>query len=83
MTITAIREKLYDYIRIADDKKIKAIYMILEDEISEDVEWWKDNVFIKELDSRYNDWQSGKEEAYTISQIDASIEQLRQHLKEE
>ncbi len=33
MTTSAIREKLYDYIRVADDKKIKAIYMMLEDEI--------------------------------------------------
>jgi hypothetical protein len=37
MTTAAIREKLFDYIRIADDKKLKAIYMILEDDISEKV----------------------------------------------
>jgi hypothetical protein len=31
----AIRHKLYDYIRIADDKKLHAIYSLLENEIEE------------------------------------------------
>ena len=31
MTTSLVREKLYDYIRVADDKKIKAIFMMLED----------------------------------------------------
>ncbi|MBD0287032.1 MAG: hypothetical protein ICV53_12980 [Flavisolibacter sp.] len=77
MTIETVRERLYDYIRVADDKKIRAIYMILEDEITEELEWWKDNAFIKELDSRYSDWTSGKEKSYTRKEIDASIEQLK------
>ena len=33
MTTIAIREKLQDYIRVADDKKVKAIYTMGEDEI--------------------------------------------------
>lgn len=35
MTTTAIRSKLFDYIRLADDKKLKAIFTILENEFSE------------------------------------------------
>lgn len=81
MTISAIREKLYDYIRIADDKKIKAIYMMLEDEITEDIQWRNDNPFVRELDRRHTDWKSGKEEAFTTQQIDASVEELRQQRK--
>jgi hypothetical protein len=38
MTIAVIREKLYDYIRVADDKKVKAIYMMLEDDITQDLQ---------------------------------------------
>ena len=53
ITTLGIREKLYDFIRIADDKKVKAIYMMLEDEITEEIEWWKNNEFIDELDRRY------------------------------
>lgn len=31
MTTVAIRKKLTDYLKIADDKKIKAIYALLEE----------------------------------------------------
>ena len=34
MTTTAIRKKLMTYIAEADDKKIKGLYMLVEDEIS-------------------------------------------------
>ena len=77
MTTAAVREKLYDYIRVADDKKVKAIYMMLEDEITEDVQWWKDNVFVEELDKRFTAWVSGKEKGYTLGEVDASIERLK------
>lgn len=77
MTTAAVREKLYDYIRVADEKKLKAIYTMLEDEINEEVEWWKDNVFVKELDRRYAAWATGKEKAFTLAEVDSSIEQLK------
>jgi hypothetical protein len=35
MNTSTIRAKLQDYIRIADDKKLKAIYVMVEDEINE------------------------------------------------
>lgn len=77
MTTASVREKLYDYIRVADDKKVKAIFMMLEDEITEELEWWKDRAFVKELDKRYEAWASGKEKGYTSAEVDASIEQLK------
>ena len=33
MTTLAIRKKLSDYLQIADDKKVKAMYALLEDNI--------------------------------------------------
>ena len=74
MTTSAIREKLYDFIKVADDKKVKAIYMILEDEITEKAEWWKDKAFMKELDNRYKAWETGKEKGYTLDEVDALFE---------
>ena len=74
MTTSAIREKLYDFIKIADDKKVKAIYMILEDEINEKAEWWKDKAFMKELDNRYKAWETGKEKGYTLYEANALFE---------
>jgi len=81
MSTNTMREKLYDYIRVAGDKKIKAIYMMLEDEITEDAEWWKNNAFAEELDRRYAAWQSGKEKAYTLEETHAAIEELKKKRK--
>ncbi len=55
MTVSAIREKLHSYIDTADLKKVKAIYTMLEDSITEDVQWNKS--FKNELDSRYYDYK--------------------------
>lgn len=77
MNTATIREKLYDYIRVADDKKIKAIYMILEDEITEEKEWWENKDYITELDNRYKAWENGTDKAYTLAEIESSIAQLK------
>lgn len=59
MTTTAIRQKLYEYIRVADDKKVKAIFTIVEDDIA-DFEWINDKEFLAELERRSNEYKSGK-----------------------
>ncbi len=82
MTAAAIRERLYDFIRVADDKKVKAIYTILEGEITETAEWWKDKTLIKEMDEEYEAWETGKEKGFTLKEIDAEYEQIKQKRKQ-
>lgn len=77
MTTSAIREKLYDYIRVADEKKIKAIYMMLEDEITSETEWYKDAAFVKELDVQYNAWKNNNAKGYTLEEADKMIEEKK------
>ena len=77
MTATAIRHKLYDYIRVADDKKLKSIYNLLENEIEQAYEWWKDKEFVAELDRRSHAVESGEDKGYTLAELNASIEKLR------
>jgi membrane carboxypeptidase/penicillin-binding protein PbpC len=77
MKTAAIREKLYDYIRVADDKKVQAIFVMLEEDITEQVKWWNDNVFVSDLEKRYKAWETGKEKGYTLAEVEASIDQLR------
>ena len=77
-TINMIRHKLYDYIRVADDKKIQAIYHLLESEIEETNEWWENKPFVAELDQRYEALASGKDKGFTVEQLKASIGKLRQ-----
>lgn len=61
MNTSTIRKKLYEYIKVADDKKVKAIYTIIENEINEMNHWWNDERFIAELDKRSSDLKSGKD----------------------
>lgn len=60
MLSTTIRQKLYDYIRVAEDKKVKAIYTMLEEEIEEIYEHWNDKNFIAELEKRSTEYRTGK-----------------------
>jgi len=69
MTVGAIREKLSDYIRIADDEKIKAMYVLLRNEIEEEPVWWQNKQLLQEMDTEYDNWKSGKAEGYTIDEV--------------
>jgi hypothetical protein len=73
MKAGAIRDRLYDYIRVADDKKIKAIYMMWEDDIAKEAEWWNNPAFVSELEKEYEAWDSGKDKGYTLADIKAEI----------
>jgi hypothetical protein len=77
MSNAAIRNKLYDYIRVADDKKLNAIYNLLENEIEQTNEWWKDKKFTKELDNRYKELENGSDKGFTIEQLEKSVTKLR------
>ena len=79
ITSSSLRDKLYDYIRVADEKKLRAIYSLLENEMEESNEWWKDKQFVEELDSRYDSLESGKDKGFTIDQVEASITKLRKN----
>jgi hypothetical protein len=69
MGAIAIRQKLQEYIRIADDKKVKAIYTMLENEIKSEYEWWKDEGFIKELDKDVAAIKAKKQRTYSFDQV--------------
>ncbi len=77
MTTLAIRDKLYDYIRVADDKKIKAIFMMLEDDIEQKTDWWKNKEFVQELDVNYKEWKSGKVKGHSKEDVDKAIDKLK------
>jgi putative addiction module component (TIGR02574 family) len=61
--MAAIRRKLHDYLEVADDKKIKAIYTLVEQEVEEGIEEYTE-AFKAELDRRYEEHKKG---AGTIS----------------
>ena len=58
-------------------KKIKAIYTILEDTITEKAEWWEDNRVVGEFQKRYDAWNTGKEKGYSMPDIEKDISELK------
>jgi len=73
MNTTTIRQKLHEYIKVADDKKVKAIYTIVESDINEMNEWWNDESFIAELDKRSSYLKNGKDKGITWDELKKGI----------
>ena len=75
MTIANIRKKLHQYIEVAEDNKVKAIYVIFKDEIAQN-EWEYTKEFKEELDRRYNYYKSGGK-MVSASEMDKEIKALK------
>ena len=68
MTTSAIRKKLMTYIAEADEKKVKGMYMLFEDEIERVKEFKLTGEHIKILDSEREKHVNGKTKSYRWSQ---------------
>lgn len=76
MSTLGIREKLQDYIRIADDKKVKAIYTMIENDLAT-YDWWKDEKLMAEFDKISSDFESGKQKGFTLNEMNERINKLK------
>ncbi len=68
MKTVDIRQKLHHYIETAQDKKVKAIFAMVEEEIEETSDHWSDKKFIAELEKRETAYRNGTAKAFTIDQ---------------
>lgn len=75
MRTSEIRQKLFEYIRVADDKKVKAIYTMIESEIQEDEDIWTDE-FLNELNKRTAELESGKVKGHSWEEVKARAKQF-------
>jgi hypothetical protein len=64
MTTAAIRKKLTDYLKVADDQKVKAIYTMVKDEINTEANNW-DEELVKELGRRSKTFADGSAKMYS------------------
>lgn len=81
MTATAIRQKLADYIKVADEEKIKAIYTIVSDEINTQQNEF-DESFIIELNRRSKSFINGTAKTYTWEETkQAAIKKIQSKKK--
>ena len=81
MTTTSIREKLVSYLQVADEKKVKAIYTMVEDEINTNANDW-DESFVKEMERRSKGFISGKSTTYSWEETkQAAIKKVKSKKK--
>lgn len=76
MRTAVIRQKLHQFIETAEEKKVKAMYTLFEDEITQE-DWEYTDEFKKELDSRYAHYKNGGK---MVSAADAN-KQVKELLK--
>ena len=75
MDTATIRQQLHNYLEIADDKKVKAIYTIIEKDIQgNDFEYPEE--LRNELDKRYKEYKNGTAEMITSSESKKRIEKI-------
>ncbi len=79
MTTTAIRKKLMTYIANADDKKVKGLYMLVEDDISKKTKFSLSPAQLKMLDAEKEKHINGKSKSYSWPEAKNIIRGKRKH----
>ncbi|MBL7731822.1 MAG: hypothetical protein JNM88_11645 [Chitinophagaceae bacterium] len=73
MTTKTIRKKLISYIADADDKKIKGLYMLVEDDISRQQQFQLSDSEVKLLEEERRKHITGKSKSYTWTEAKTII----------
>ena len=77
METQELREKLTEYIKVADERKLTAIYTLVEDEIEADYNWWEDKAFVAEMEEDVRKIESGEEKAYSMEEVRAFMQKQK------
>lgn len=75
MNTTTIRSELHNYLEIADDKKIKAMYTIMEDGIKESFIDYSEDLKAN-LDERFASYKSGEAKMISAKESKKRIEKI-------
>ena len=76
MKLAAVKEKLHDYIEHADEKKVKAMFTLVENDMEPDYEF--SEAELAELDRRWENYLSGKEKSYSLED---SMSNMRKYIE--
>lgn len=79
MTTASIKQRLHEYIDSAEDKKLKAIYTLLENDIEDEYQLTDEQK--AELDRRLYNYQNGIGKNYTWEETIVHIDQELQKSK--
>lgn len=75
MDTTSIRQKLHSYLEVANDKKIKANYSMMEEQIAESMLEYS-GAFKAELDTRQQGYIKGKEKTVAEAESKKRVKEL-------
>ncbi|OQB62100.1 MAG: hypothetical protein BWX95_01626 [Bacteroidetes bacterium ADurb.Bin141] len=75
MAVSKQRRSLFNYIRFADDKKVKALYTLVENEISEKENQWTKE-YSKELERRESELIKDVKKGVTRKQVQDKLHKL-------
>jgi hypothetical protein len=84
MTTAVIKKKLHHFIEAAENKKIKAIYTLLEKEIQEEESsssHWEDRTFVAEMNSRYRSYKDGSAKLISLDAVEKKARKAALKLK--
>jgi hypothetical protein len=81
MKTAELRQKLHHYIETAQEKKVKAIFAMVEEEIEETYDHREDKKFVAELQKREDAYLKGTVKTYTVQQSVARARQTVNKLK--
>ena len=68
MDTAELRQKLHHYIEIAEEKKLQAIFSMVETDIEEAYNYWDDEDFVAMLQEREQAYLSGTSKLYTLNE---------------
>ncbi len=75
MNTEAIRQELHNYLEIAEDKKVKAIYTMMQESIKESaIDYSKE--FKEELDTRYETYKDGSAKMINAKESKSRIQKI-------
>ena len=80
MGTAQMRQRLHHYLEIADERKLKALYAIMEQEINEVAVTYTDH-FKKELDRRMQAYEKGVEKTVSAASSKKRIRAIVQAAK--
>jgi len=75
--MNALRNELCDFIRIADEKKVNALYDLLEEEMTARKEWWQDLNMVREMEARYDALENGTDKGVSLEEFEKTLSELK------
>ena len=81
MKTEELKEKLHNYIETAQERKLKAIYTMVEEEIDETDNLWNNEEFVTELERREKKYLRGAAKTYTIKETISGVNEALKRAK--